>query len=207
MAARRWRSMSIMCVARPRAPITPPPTFCMRRCGRCWAIMCAEGLARRARPAAVRLSHPKPMTPEELERVEEMANVYRSSEHPSDPPDGARGGERGRRQALFGEKYGDEVRVVSMGTARGKTARLVGRAVRRHACDRTGDIGLFTILGESAVAAGVRRIEALTGERRAQYSPTRCIMPKRRRCAARCREICRRVSRRCSTSARSSSAS
>ena len=57
---------------------------------------------------------------------------------------------------LFGEKYGDEVRVLDIGT--------VARAVRRHARARTGDIGLFKIVGEGGVAAGIRRIEAVTGD-------------------------------------------
>ena len=70
--------------------------------------------------------------------------------------------------ALFGEKYGDEVRVVSMGTAtrrrQGRQA-LFGRAVRRHACRRAPATSACSrIVAESAVAAGVRRIEALTGE-------------------------------------------
>ena len=74
--------------------------------------------------------------------------------------------------ALFGEKYGDEVRVVSMGTTpRGDKA---GTAYSLELCGgthvaRTGDIGLVKIVGESAVAAGVRRIEALTGEAARRY--------------------------------------
>jgi alanyl-tRNA synthetase len=63
--------------------------------------------------------------------------------------------------ALFGEKYGEEVRVLSMGSDDGKTYSVElcgGTHVRR-----LGDIGLMKIVGESAVAAGVRRIEALTG--------------------------------------------
>jgi alanyl-tRNA synthetase len=70
-------------------------------------------------------------------------------------------------RALFGEKYGDEVRVVSMGkTAREHGANALGWSVElcggTHV-KRTGDIGLISITGEGAVSSGVRRIEALTG--------------------------------------------
>ena len=75
-------------------------------------------------------------------------------------------------RALFGEKYGDEVRVVSMGrTAREHGSNALGWSV--ELCGgthvrRTGDIGLISVTGESAVASGVRRIEALTGQPCAQ---------------------------------------
>src|SRR4030088_1535569 len=112
--------------------------------------------------------HPKPITPEELARVEDIANdvVLENDEVTTRlmAVDEAR--EAGAR-ALFGEKYGDEVRVVSMGrSAREHGSNALGWSV--ELCGgthvrRTGDIGLISITGESAVASGVRRIEALTG--------------------------------------------
>ena len=112
--------------------------------------------------------HPKPITAEELARVEDIANdVVLDNDEVSTrimAVDDAR--EAGAR-ALFGEKYGDEVRVVSMGrTARERGRNALGWSV--ELCGgthvrRTGDIGLISVIGESAVASGVRRIEALTG--------------------------------------------
>ena len=66
--------------------------------------------------------------------------------------------------ALFGEKYGDEVRVVEMGTGEGNRSAYSIELCGGTHVRRTGDIGLFRITGETAVSAGVRRIEAVTGE-------------------------------------------
>jgi alanyl-tRNA synthetase len=112
--------------------------------------------------------HQKPITPEELARVEDIANevVLENDEVTTRimAVDDAR--EAGAR-ALFGEKYGDEVRVVSMGkNAREHGQNALGWSVElcggTHV-KRTGDIGLISVTSESAVASGVRRIEALTG--------------------------------------------
>jgi alanyl-tRNA synthetase len=72
-------------------------------------------------------------------------------------------------QALFGEKYGDEVRVVSMGRLEGSKKGVDGATYSLELCGgthvaRTGDIGAFVLLSDSASSAGVRRIEALTGQ-------------------------------------------
>ena len=113
-------------------------------------------------------SHPKPIAPEELAEVEEIANRVVLQNDPVVtrimPIDEARAS--GAR-ALFGEKYGDEVRVVSMGRTeegRGATAALYSIELcgGTHAA-RTGDVGLISVTGESAVGSGVRRIEARTG--------------------------------------------
>ncbi|KQZ31977.1 alanine--tRNA ligase [Mesorhizobium sp. Root552] len=114
------------------------------------------------------ISHNKSISPEELEQVERMANEIVVQNGPVTTRlmsvDDARAE---GAMALFGEKYGDEVRVVSMGTAlhgekanRPYSIELCGGTHVRA----TGDIGMVRILSDSPVAAGVRRIEALTGE-------------------------------------------
>ncbi|RWH76554.1 MAG: alanine--tRNA ligase [Mesorhizobium sp.] len=113
-------------------------------------------------------SHPKPISAEELERVEAMANEIvvqnsRVTTRLMSVDDAISEG----AMALFGEKYGDEVRVVSMGT--GVAGDKAGKPYSVELCGgthvgATGDIGLVRLVSEGAVAAGVRRIEALTGE-------------------------------------------
>jgi alanyl-tRNA synthetase len=109
-------------------------------------------------------SHPKAMSAEEIVAVEGLVNaqVRRNAAVATRlmAPDAAI--EAGAL-ALFGEKYGAEVRVLSMGDAGGDQPYSVELCGGTHV-RRTGDIALFKIIGESAVAAGVRRIEALTGE-------------------------------------------
>jgi len=108
-------------------------------------------------------SHPKPMTRDEIETVEADVNRHIRENRPVGirlmTPDAAI--EAGA-MALFGEKYGDEVRVLSMGDEE-EAAYSVELCGGTHV-NALGDIQLFKIVSESAVAAGVRRIEALTGE-------------------------------------------
>lgn len=119
------------------------------------------------------VSHPKPISAEELAVVEDMANEIVLQNAPVTTrlmtvddaiAEGA--------MALFGEKYGDEVRVVSMGA--GVRGSKAGKAYSVELCGgthvgSTGDIGLVHILSDSAVGAGVRRIEALTGSAARAY--------------------------------------
>jgi alanyl-tRNA synthetase len=113
------------------------------------------------------VSHPKPMSAEELKVVEDMANEIVLQNAPvSTRLMGVDDAIAEGAMALFGEKYGDEVRVVSMGTGvRGeKTAKpySIELCGGTHV-SATGQIGLIRVLSESAVGAGVRRIEAVTG--------------------------------------------
>jgi alanyl-tRNA synthetase len=108
-------------------------------------------------------SHPKPMSAEEIERVEDIANDIVLENAPVitrllSRDDAIASGAR----ALFGEKYGDEVRVVAMGEGGGNTMGWSVELCGGTHVKRTGDIGVISIVGESGVAGGVRRIEALT---------------------------------------------
>src|SRR5262249_10013164 len=110
-------------------------------------------------------SHPKPMSAAEIERVEDIANDFVIQNSPVTTrlmavDDAIASGAR----ALFGEKYGDEVRVVAMGGGGGNTMGWSVELCGGTHVRRTGDIGLISLVGEAGVAAGIRRIEALTGK-------------------------------------------
>jgi alanyl-tRNA synthetase len=114
-------------------------------------------------------SHPKAMTGEEIERVEDIANDVVLQNAPVitrllSRDDAIASGAR----ALFGEKYGDEVRVVAMGqnpstSGGGNTMGWSVELCGGTHVKRTGDIGVISVVAEGGVAAGVRRIEAITG--------------------------------------------
>ena len=102
-------------------------------------------------------SHNAPLTAEEIAKVETIVNAeilanVATQSHNMSFDDAVKHG----AMALFGEKYGDEVRVMDIGSSK----ELCG-GVHVH---RTGDIGLFKIVSEGGVAAGIRRVEAVTGE-------------------------------------------
>ncbi|WP_370210806.1 alanine--tRNA ligase [Roseovarius sp.] len=120
-------------------------------------------------------SHSKAMSADELDQVAREVNEYIRQNTRVETrimtPDDAR--DIGA-QALFGEKYGDEVRVVSMGSLDGSGKGLDGTTYSIELCGgthvrQTGDIGMFVILGDSASSSGVRRIEALTGDAARAY--------------------------------------
>ena len=110
------------------------------------------------------VSQPRPITADELTRVEAVVNarIRENSEVTTRLMTPEAAVETGA-MALFGEKYPEEVRVVSMGAGKGnKQAWSIELCGGTHV-RRTGDIGYFRIVSEAAVAAGVRRIEAVTG--------------------------------------------
>jgi alanyl-tRNA synthetase len=117
-------------------------------------------------------SHPKPISAAEIERVEDLANDVVLENSPVTTrlmavDDAIASGAR----ALFGEKYGDEVRVVAMGEGGNTMGWSVELCGGTHV-KRTGDIGLISVVAEGAVAAGVRRIEAFTGETARRHANT-----------------------------------
>jgi alanyl-tRNA synthetase len=115
-------------------------------------------------------SHGQALTAEELDRVEAEVNAVIRQNRPAKtesmaPQQAIEAG----AIALFGEKYGDTVRVLTLGDAlQGEGAYSVELCGGTHVA-RTGDIALFKIISETGVAAGVRRVEALTGEAARRY--------------------------------------
>ena len=115
------------------------------------------------------ISHPKAVSADEIAAVEaEVNDIVRQNDAVATrlmtPDEAIAAG----AMALFGEKYGDEVRVLSMGKLADGVDYSVELCGGTHV-KRTGDIALFKIVGEGAVASGVRRIEALTGEAARDY--------------------------------------
>jgi alanyl-tRNA synthetase len=115
-------------------------------------------------------SHSAAIAAHDLHTIEAEVNAFIRQNSPVETrimtPDDARAI---GAQALFGEKYGEEVRVVSMGTLEGSGKGTDGKTYSLELCggthvQRTGDIGAMVLLSESASSAGVRRIEALTGQ-------------------------------------------
>ena len=141
-------------------------------------------------PARLRFdfSHPQPLTKEEIRAVEGEVNGGIWADHPVRWEITAREDalERGA-MALFGEKYGAEVRIVEIP---GVSLELCGGTHLRH----TGEAGLFVIVREAGVAAGVRRIEALTG--RAAFAHLRRAERELERISARVKAPRERVGRR-----------
>lgn len=120
-------------------------------------------------------SHGAGLSATDLAKVEAEVNAFIRQNSPVETrimtPDDARAM---GAQALFGEKYGDEVRVVSMGVAANSGKGPDGQTYSLELCGgthvaRTGDIGAFVCLGDAASSAGVRRVEALTGQAALDY--------------------------------------
>ena len=110
----------------------------------------------------------KPITPDQINKIEDFVNsmVETKSQVKTrlmTPKEAVDNG----ALALFGEKYGDEVRVLSMGSEKARyfSTELCGGTHVRN----TGDIGKFKIISQSAIAAGVRRVEALRDKQLQEY--------------------------------------
>ena len=117
------------------------------------------------------ISHGAAITREELAQVEDEVNLIIQQNSPAvtklmSPDEAIKAG----ALALFGEKYGDEVRVLSLGDdPKGGTQAYSVELCGGTHVERTGDMSLFKIVNEEAVAAGIRRVEAVTGEVARQY--------------------------------------
>ena len=142
-----------------RRATTPRPTCCTRRCARCSARRPGRR-ARWSRRAGCGSTspHPRPPSRAELDQAERLVNaeVLANADRRTDVRPYADAVGSGAI-AFFGDSYGDQVRVVSFG---GFSAELCGGT---HVT-RTAEIGLFRIVSEGSIGAGVRRIEALTGD-------------------------------------------
>ncbi len=133
-------------------------TCCTPRCARC-SDPNATQRGSLVTPARLRFdfSHDAPVTREELERIEDLVNGWIEANAPAVVEEMShRDAIAAGALAMFGEKYGDRVRVLSFGDF---SKELCGGTHARA----TGDIGLLKIVAETGVASGVRRIEALTG--------------------------------------------
>ena len=110
-------------------------------------------------------SHDKPLTEDEISQIENIVNreMLNNVEVTTEIMDLDKAINSGA-QALFGEKYDDEVRVLSMGAKAFSVELCGGTHVKR-----TGDMGLFIIINQSSVASGIRRVEALSGKRAIEY--------------------------------------
>ena len=161
-SAPRSSLRSITRGAAPSGKITRPRICCTRRCARCSAITWRRKGSLVA-PDRLRFdfSHPKPISSDEIERVEDIANDIVLQNAPVmtrllSRDDAIASGAR----ALFGEKYGDEVRVVAMGEGGGNTLGWSVELCGGTHVRRTGDIGIISVVSEAGVApacAGSRR--------------------------------------------------
>jgi alanyl-tRNA synthetase len=137
--------------------------------------VCSSDLGSLVAPDRLRfdISHPRALAPEDIRAVEEMVNarIRDNAETMTRVMNQEEAIEAGAL-ALFGEKYGDEVRVVSMGGE--DASKGPGRLFSTELCGgthvgRTGDIGFLKIVSEGALASGVRRIEAVVGAAALDY--------------------------------------
>jgi len=121
-------------------------------------------------------THPEPLTPEEIRKIELLVNRWIQADFPVTwevmPLEEAK---KQGAVALFGEKYGEEVRVVRVEGAAPSAGIVEGEVRSMELCGgchvrRTGEIGYFLIKSEEGVSAGVRRIEALVGESAVRYA-------------------------------------